>query len=190
MTWLYTYRLCSFCACSTLQAAVADCSIAVSGLVFMDSKRDISMPYTLVGIFTGLYTVVLLLTSLILDSCHRPLAILCELILLAMPAIAWIVVAVMTSTQNGQNFRGSVCADPDSTANDICQYAGPIVWLSTADAAVLVVYLLVLAFVACIGARRGRPIWMYPVPRSSSTGRRVPRAQLEGNGVDFDKAVL
>lgn len=53
-----------------------------------------------------------------------------------MPSVAWSVVAVMTLVQIGQNFEQSACNDSDATANDICNYTGPIAGLSAAIAAI------------------------------------------------------
>ncbi|KAI0830260.1 hypothetical protein BC628DRAFT_1313234 [Trametes gibbosa] len=171
MTWLYTYRLCTFLLATGLGVGVAALCLQSEGskaIVYVDSKRNINVLYAHVGAIDGVYTTVLLLIILIRDSCHRPLAIVYELVLLAVPAVAWIVVAILALVKNGENFEGSVCNDSDSIANDICRYAGPIVGLSIGVAAVLVLYLLVLSFVAWAGARRGTPIWLSPVPRSSA----------------------
>lgn len=96
----------------------------------------------------------------------------------------------MTLVQIGQNFERSACNDSDATANDICNYTAPIAGLSATVAAirawlpiarvrsfsgtdasvVVMMYSLVLLFVAWVSARRGKPIWMYPVPRGSAQG--------------------
>ncbi|OJT12187.1 hypothetical protein TRAPUB_11264 [Trametes pubescens] len=107
----------------------------------------------------------------------------------------------MTLVQIGQNFERSACDDRDAIANDICKYTGPIAGLSAAVAAIrtslpiarmgslsstnapasVIMYSLVLLFVAWVAARRGKPIWMDPVPRSSAQGRtgRVASQDLE-----------
>lgn len=96
----------------------------------------------------------------------------------------------MTLVKIGQNFEQSACNSSDVTANDICNYAAPIAGLSATVAAirawlpiacvrsfsgtdtsiVVIMYSLVLLFVAWVAARRGKPIWMYPVPRGSAQG--------------------
>lgn len=75
-------------------------TVVSKSIVFVDSGRVANVLYAYVGIFTGIYTTVLLLIrygdipcttpcmlmrmcySLIRDSCHRPLAIVSELVLL------------------------------------------------------------------------------------------------------------
>ncbi|EIW56450.1 uncharacterized protein TRAVEDRAFT_65681 [Trametes versicolor FP-101664 SS1] len=173
MSWIYAYRLCSFILSVALGlGVVALCvqTVVSKSIVFVDYGRVVNVLYAYVGIFTGIYTTVLLLISLIRDSCHRPLAIVSELVLLAIPSAAWSVVAVMTLVQIGQNFERSACNDGDATAHDICNYSAPIAGLSATVAAILMIYSLVLLFVAWVAARRGKPIWMYPVPRSSAQG--------------------
>ncbi|KAI0632980.1 hypothetical protein C8Q77DRAFT_860603 [Trametes polyzona] len=150
--------------------------------VLVDSNRTFDILYAHVGIVTGIYTTILLALSLVQDSCHRPWTILYELFLLAFPTAAWIVVAVMTAVQDGRNFTDSVCSDPDSTVDDICRYAAPIVGLSAAVAALLALYLLVLLYVATVSARRGKPMWTSSVPRRSVDHNERVTRDVEAQG--------
>ncbi len=88
MSWIYTYRLCSFSTCSASElidvlcrpladscvsfpvlsvalalGVVALCvqTVGSKSIVFVDSGRVVNVLYAYVGIFTGIYTAVLFL---------------------------------------------------------------------------------------------------------------------------------
>ncbi|KAI0673117.1 hypothetical protein C8Q78DRAFT_1068546 [Trametes maxima] len=180
MSWLYSYRLCTFMLALGLGVgATALCleTLVSKAYVVADSGRNFDVLYAFVGIGAGILTTISLLLN-----CHRPVAVILELAWLPILSSAWTVAAITALIENGRNFQSS-CTDSDSTANDICKDAGPIAGLSAVVAITLILYSSVLLFVAGALAVHGAPIWTSSVPRDPK-----PRSDSDASDVEAKAA--
>ncbi|KAI0651171.1 hypothetical protein C8Q79DRAFT_16553 [Trametes meyenii] len=158
MSWLYSYRLCTFMLALGLGVGATALfleTLVSKAYVVIDSGKDFNVLYAFVGIGAGVLTTISLLLKLLLDSCHRPVPVILEL-----------------------NFQ-SGCTDIDATANSICKDVGPIAGLSAVVAIALILYSSVLLFVAGALAVHGAPIWTRSVPRDAT-----PRSGRDASDVE------
>ncbi|KAI0369288.1 hypothetical protein BV20DRAFT_372742 [Pilatotrama ljubarskyi] len=171
MSWFYTYRLCTSVVVFGLAIGVTALTVHTvysNTYARLDADRHFDVLYARIAVGAGIFTAIEVLLQLLRDCCHRPFPIVYELVWSSVASIAWIAVAIITLVQNGKNFQDSACDDPNSTANDVCTDAWVMVLLSALVAALYILYALVLGFVAWVAVKRGKPMWLYPVPRGST----------------------
>ncbi|KAI0354288.1 hypothetical protein OH77DRAFT_526165 [Trametes cingulata] len=171
MNLLSLYRLCTFIVVFGLGIGVIALSVQTvysNTFARVDANRHFDVLYADIAIGAGISTAVGILVKLLRDCCHRPLPIVFELIWSSIMPAVWIATAVITLVQNGKNFADSVCNDPNSTVNDVCKDSYPMALLSAAVAALYMLYALLLGFIGCVAAKRGKAIWMCPVAPGST----------------------
>ncbi|KAI0327344.1 hypothetical protein GY45DRAFT_1257161 [Cubamyces sp. BRFM 1775] len=184
MSWLYTYRLCSFMLALGLGIGVVTLgveSVTSRAIVLVEDNQNVDVLYARLGIAAGLSTTVSILLMLLRDSCHRPVSIILELVWLLVQTAVWVVVVVMAALRS---FDRSVCNSAVSDVHDICNDAGFTLGLSALLAAILALYSLVLLFVACMGAKRGMPIWACPVRPDSRHKASIGDLEAKGGQVE------